>query len=108
MNRINFRKVKKVKNKITLKEGLLCGSCSQQEKITSTMNWGPNSSGSFIRSCFPKASITLSLDLPGQGFPPFEKISNNTTPKENTSLLVEILFLNTTSGALHLKKNTFY
>ena len=36
-----------------------------------------------------------------QGFSPFENISNKTTPKENTSLFVEILTLNITSGALH-------
>ena len=30
-----------------------------------------------------------------------KNISNNTTPNENTSLFVDILSLNTTSGALH-------
>jgi len=36
-----------------------------------------------------------------QGFCPLENISNKTTPKENTSLFVEILSFNRTSGADH-------
>ena len=51
--------------------------------------------------------MTSSFDFPGQGFPPFEKISKRTTPNEKTSLLDDILSLKRTSGALHYQLKIF-
>ncbi len=86
---------------VTLKEGLSCGSSFQHSFINSIIEEGEKSSGKGILSFFLNRWITWSFVFPGQGFSPFEKISNKTTPKEKTSLLVEILSLKMTSGALH-------
>ena len=87
--------------KFTLKVGLSWESCFQHSLIISIINWGPNSLGNFILFFNCNSSITSLLLFPGQGFPPLENISNKTTPKENTSLFVEVLSLNITSGAHH-------